>query len=387
MEKKCPGCGAAFQSLKPEEGGYLPAQVLEKDGKSDLICQRCYRIRHYAKLEQVNLGSKDYWEIVKEGIKKAEVIVKVVDIIDFVGTWDEDLVGLFGNKPWILAVNKVDLLPEHTRNNQIYQWVEEILAEKKVNPPAVIRLLSSKERFGISKLKEDLRNLAGNKRKAAVVGTTNVGKSSLLNQLLGKKEDRLTISKFPGTTLGLASIFLAEEKIDIFDTPGIIPSGRLSDLLCPECNLLLIPSQEISRKTYKLETGQAVMFGGVASFEVVEEENRPVVLVFAAQGVKFHRTRAEKVKELRTIHSGDWLIPPCSGCGKGILQGSWEKHQFTLEEGEDLAISGLGWISFRRGPALLEVEVPQGIRLEKRKALVTPGARKLQKIKRWKRKF
>lgn len=385
MEKKCSGCGARLQCSNPEAGGYLPSKVLESNKLEDLICQRCYRIRHYARLEKVNLGKEDYWEIVKDGIKKGEVIVKVVDIIDFAGTWDQELIELFGSKPWILAINKVDLLPEHTRTNQIYKWVQETLEKKKIKPPTVVRLLSSKERFGISKLKDDLKQLVGPKRKVTVVGTTNVGKSSLLNQLVGQKEDRLTISKFPGTTLGLAAVFLAEEKIDIFDTPGVIPRGRLSDLLCPQCNLLLIPSQEISRKTYKLEVGQAVMFGGVASFQVVEEENRPIILAFAAQGVKFHRTRAEKVEEIREKHGGDWLVPPCSACDQAVFSVPWEKQQITLVEGEDLAIAGLGWISVRRGPAILEIETPAGVKLDKRRALVAPFENKINKPRRWRR--
>lgn len=371
MAAKCLGCGAILQSLDNKSPGYLPTKLLAQDGNQSLICQRCYRIKHYAKLEEVNCTSQDYWQLVGEGIKQGQAVIKVVDIIDFLGSWNERLVELIGNKPWILAVNKVDLLPEQIKMSQVYQWVFDTLKEKNTKLPSQVLLISNEKRFGVTKLKNELKKILGNGKKATVVGCTNVGKSSLLNQLAGKKE--LTISKFPGTTLNLAPVFLSDEKIHLLDTPGIIPPGRVSDLLCPQCNLALIPAQEISRKTYKLENNQALMLGGIASFRIIGEEIRPIILAFAAQGVKFHRTRGERIEEIRKEHSGDWLLPPCSNCASQFASDSWDKFEVNLNEGEDLAIAGLGWISVRRGPVLLEMEIPSKVKWEVRKALISPG--------------
>ena len=45
---QCQGCGAFLQSHDPNALGYIPRQALESR-KGDLICQRCYRIKHYGK--------------------------------------------------------------------------------------------------------------------------------------------------------------------------------------------------------------------------------------------------------------------------------------------------------------------------------------------------
>lgn len=67
--------------------------------------------------------------------------------------------------------------------------------------------------------------------KIAVIGVSNVGKSNLINLLLDKKIN--TVSKFSGTTKKMIENKkrTKEFKLAIIDTPGLIPDGRLSDLL------------------------------------------------------------------------------------------------------------------------------------------------------------
>jgi len=64
----------------------------------------------------------------------------------------------------------------------------------------------------------------GNKRKVAIVGPTNVGKSTLFNQLVQHKEDRAAVSLLPGTTRqnqqADAGVFA------IVDTPGADSAGK-----------------------------------------------------------------------------------------------------------------------------------------------------------------
>ncbi|MCO5188239.1 MAG: 50S ribosome-binding GTPase [Anaerolineae bacterium] len=58
----------------------------------------------------------------------------------------------------------------------------------------------------------------GRKQKVAIVGPTNVGKSTLYNQLVRQKVDRAAVSPIPGTTKVAQS---AETGLfDIIDTPG-----------------------------------------------------------------------------------------------------------------------------------------------------------------------
>ena len=52
------------------------------------------------------------------------LIVKVVDIFDFSGSWIEDVVDIVGNnKDIVLVANKLDLLPKSVKQNKVKQWL------------------------------------------------------------------------------------------------------------------------------------------------------------------------------------------------------------------------------------------------------------------------
>lgn len=55
-----------------------------------------------------------------------------------------------------------------------------------------------------------------NKQDVYIVGTTNVGKSTLINKLIEQsvgEKDVVTTSRFPGTTLDLIDIPLDEKRL------------------------------------------------------------------------------------------------------------------------------------------------------------------------------
>src|SRR5699024_4154992 len=70
-------------------------------------------------------------------------------------------------------------------------------------------------------------------RDVYIVGATNVGKSTLINQIINsatESDDVITTSYFPGTTLGSIEIPL-DDGSNIIDTPGIIQHTNLTHFL------------------------------------------------------------------------------------------------------------------------------------------------------------
>lgn len=69
--------------------------------------------------------------------------------------------------------------------------------------------------------------VVGAKQRIAIVGPANVGKSTLYNQLIQKKEDQATVSPVPGTTRtnqeGDAGLF------SVIDTPGADAAGAVGE--------------------------------------------------------------------------------------------------------------------------------------------------------------
>ena len=79
----CIGCGVEIQSEDQNKQGYLPKSVVEKSIDGNLVCKRCFRLKNYNEVSDVQLGAEDFYQLIKTLSKKDALIVKVVDIFDF----------------------------------------------------------------------------------------------------------------------------------------------------------------------------------------------------------------------------------------------------------------------------------------------------------------
>jgi GTP-binding protein len=163
-------------------------------------------------------------------IEDADVIILLLDGKSGISPFDEDVVRILRplSQPVFFAVNKIDGLEQEVRLYDFYN-----LGIEKLYP------ISAEHRYGISDLLDDLTEIlpktvaeeAGDVVRLAVVGKPNVGKSSLINRILGQK--RLLVSDTPGTTRdAIDSVCDINGKpYLIIDTAGIRRKARVSKKL------------------------------------------------------------------------------------------------------------------------------------------------------------
>ncbi|ASB94137.1 uncharacterized protein S101392_02666 [Bacillus subtilis subsp. subtilis] len=94
MEKVvCIGCGVTIQTEDKTGLGYAPSASLTKE---NVICQRCFRLKNYNEIQDVSLTDDDFLNIL-HGIGETDsLVVKIVDIFDFNGSWINGLQRLVG---------------------------------------------------------------------------------------------------------------------------------------------------------------------------------------------------------------------------------------------------------------------------------------------------
>lgn len=356
--KKCAGCGIELQFEDKNREGYVPEEKFMTE--ENLLCQRCYKIKNYGQNIGNNLKKEDYSKEVSDSIKKADIILPIFDIIDFEGSFTQEILDYLRDYRSIILINKIDLLPEFIHPAEIAGWIKERLIEEDIVPDD-IGFLSAKSKYGVNGIIRKIKNLFPDKKvKAVVMGASNVGKSSVINLLLGK--DRITTSKYSGTTLKAISNKIPKTDITITDTPGLIPEGRISDLISVETGLKLVPSGEISRKTFKPEENKVFMFDVFCRFKILknmntnEENYKPIFSVYSSKNVKFHITREERIEELL---NGDFFELVQGKEKDEYLQNKFITHIVEIQENEDLAIAGLGWVNVKRGPLKIELTVPE----------------------------
>jgi len=221
-------------------------------------------------------------EILKQAeaaIAEAERVLLVVDAKAGLHPLDTDICRLLqrSGKQFLVVANKVDTVRSEPEILQFYR-----LGVERVHP------LSAEHGLGLADLLDDL--LEGLPRvapeasepevKVAIIGRPNVGKSSLVNALLGF--ERVIVSELPGTTRDAVDteLRLGDQKYRLIDTAGIRRKGKthlmaekLSVVLARKhldradlAVLLLDPLEGVTHLDatiagYALESGKAVILG------------------------------------------------------------------------------------------------------------------------------
>ena len=367
ISKKCAGCGIELQFEDEKKEGYVPEEKFIMEG--ELLCQRCFKIKNYGKNSVNNFKSEDYSKEVLNSVKKSDIILPIFDIIDFEGSFTEEILDYLRDYRSIVLVNKTDLLPGFVHPAEIADWIKDRLAEEDIVPEN-IAFISAKNKYGINGVIRKIKSVfPSGKVKAVVLGVSNVGKSSVINLLLGK--NKITTSKYSGTTLKSINNKIPDTNITITDTPGLVPKEkRLSDMISVETGLKLVPAGEISRKTFKLGDGQIFMFDAFCRFKVKENEiedetereniYKPMFSAYSSKNVKFHVAKEERVEDLL---QGDFFEILKGEEKKKYFENKFVTFETTVEENEDLVISGLGWINVKRGPLTIELTVPEGVKV------------------------
>ena len=367
----CIGCGAEIQSENQNKQGYLPKSVVEKSiEENNLVCKRCFRLKNYNEVSDVELGAEDFYKLIKTLSKKDGLIVKVVDIFDFSGSWIEDVIDIVGNnKDIVLVANKIDLLPKSVKQNKIKQWLFKMLKAKGIKVKDIL-LISAIKNHGIEEAAARIDELR-NGKDVYIIGATNVGKSTFINKLIelttGDK-NVITTSHFPGTTLGMIEIPL-DRATSIYDTPGIILDYDIAHYLDAKSLKLVMPKKEIKARVFQLNAEQSLFFGGMARVDFVKGERQSFTL-YASNLVDIHRTKLSNADALFEKHLGTLLKPPFED-NISIFKNQVKKN-FKIDDRKiDIVISGLGWITVNSDSGCeIDIYVPEEIEVFVRESII-----------------
>lgn len=128
-------------------------------------------------------------------------------------THNPDIYGLFAEKVSVTVLNKADLADKAVTR----RWCA--VLGKRNQAVMSVNSISTKPR----KLIDKLQSFARSDRcpcRVAVVGVSNVGKSSLINRIIGRKTAR--VEARPGVTRAV-SWLRAGKCIELLDSPGLVP--------------------------------------------------------------------------------------------------------------------------------------------------------------------
>ncbi|MCD4770332.1 MAG: ribosome biogenesis GTPase Der, partial [Bacteroidales bacterium] len=161
-------------------------------------------------------------------IEESDLIIFLVDVISGITDLDESVTNLLRktNKEVVLVVNKVDTNDRRLDAAEFYNLgLGDYFAISSTNGSGTGDMLDEVVKKLPEKAEDDLEQIP----RYAIVGRPNVGKSTLINSLLG--EERNIVTPVPGTTRD--SIYTRYNKYQhnffLVDTAGLRKRGKVHE--------------------------------------------------------------------------------------------------------------------------------------------------------------
>lgn len=212
-------------------------------------------------------------------IHDANLVLLMVDARAGVTPVDQEVAGLMkaGGKEFLVVANKVDV---EALEPAAYQFYE--LGGEMVFP------VSAEHRLGIDELVDEIVRRVpesdsverGHEVRIAIIGRPNVGKSSLVNRLLGK--ERVIVTDLPGTTRDSVDTHFRYQgrNFRLVDTAGIRRKGK-TELMAEKLSVVMarknIEKADVVLLLLDATEGATKLDAAIGGY--AEEAGRPLVIV------------------------------------------------------------------------------------------------------------
>jgi len=304
MIKKCSGCGALFQSEDIKKEGYVRENLYDTSS----ICERCFRIRNYNEYQIIEKDNQKFIEILKQISNTNDLVVLVIDLLNI----NMDLLEItkYLKNDILVVYTKRDLLPLKIRDEKLLSYD---IGFKVIDSVIV----SSNKNYNLDVLIDKINNYKKS-NNVYIVGFSNVGKSTLINKLIynySSKDSFITTSMLPSTTIDMIKIELNDE-LTIFDTPGILEEGNITNYIDSKLLKKILPKKEIKPITYQIKSKQYIIVENI--LKVVSENNN--LTFYMSNNLKIDRFYKDKELPLK-------------------------ENIIRVKSDEEIVISGLGFIS------------------------------------------
>ncbi len=226
-------------------------------------------------------------EQVKIAMEEAKVILFVVDVTTGITALDDDVADMLrkSKKDVLLVVNKVDNTKRLHESAEFYGLgFSEMFTLSSISGSGTGELLDSvveklpKEKYEDELTKEEIEALAI--PKVAIIGQPNVGKSSLVNALMG--EERNIVTDIAGTTRD--SIYSEYNKFDkrlvFIDTAGIRRKTKVHENLEFYSVIRAIRSIEEADVVLLMINAQTgIEAQDMSLFKIVQRRRKAIVII------------------------------------------------------------------------------------------------------------
>ncbi len=360
---RCYNCGAVLQSKDENEKGYCVPRLLDSSRDNLVIyCQRCFD-----KMKVINSGALDS-NIDAETIKILDdaravdaTIVWVIDLFAFTGTIPQELVDKIKKLDVKVIATKRDLFSKNIPDETFIRFITERFAEVGIKL-VDIKLIGSNDEISVN----DLLSKNGQIKKGHdvyMIGSKTSGKTVLINKLLKTYKNKtkwpIRLEPYPETSLRVMSIPLTNSTF-LYELPGFSLASSVVGKVEKDIVKLITPHKKVEYFTRSMSVGETLVVGSLAAFGI-EEGKTANYTFYGAEGVETKKIKSKGLEDFIIENAKKVSVRPASDHFTNFKD--YDLFEYVMEDDgkyHDIAIRGLGWISFIAKGQTIRVMVPRG---------------------------
>ena len=369
---RCYHCGAILQCEKPEEKGYIVPESLNRATPIQIIyCDKCFETMKAFNNSELNQDvDQGVLKILNDAYATDAYIIWVVDLFSFNGTLNSEIANKVKKLNLTVIGTKRDLFPSSVKDESLVAYINERFGEYGIKPKTV-RLIGG-NKFDAKELISAM-NAARKGHDVYMIGNITSGKTSIINKALkgyeNKTSRQIKTIKYPGTQLDVLEIPLSRSSF-FYELPGISQNTSAAGKLEKDVVKQIVPKKGLKVTQKVMAPGDALMVGSLAAFEVLKGK-QTAYKFYAAEAVETRKVSLKKLDDEIKENNVRRSIRPVSERLVSFLD--YDMFEYAMENDKkwhDIAIEGLGWLSFVAQGQIIRVRFPKGVAMKESLAKV-----------------
>lgn len=264
IDKHCKGCGSLLHTNSDDSLGYTKS--LDFD-----YCVSCFKLKHYGK----DTFAKH--KLINFDIKSDSLVLVVYSVLNLDYLLIDNLRNLKDNLTYVLIINQMDLLNKDDQVKLVNNVTKTVRKERKEYSDIIF--MSAENKSDINNLKQYLTNVSF--ENIYLYGAQNSGKTTILNGLTN--EESLAGLKFGLTSNVIVKQF---EGKSVYDLPGLIRRGSITEFVDYETYKNYLPKQKINPKVYVMSNS---VYLNILDLIYIKPSSEGIIILYLSNYAKVER--------------------------------------------------------------------------------------------------
>lgn len=364
---RCYHCGAILQCENENEKGYIIPESLHRATPIQIIyCDRCFEtMKAFNNSELEQKVDQEVLKILDDAFATDALIIWVVDLFSFNGTLNSEIAKKVKKLNVIVVGNKRDLFPLNVKDESLVEYLNTTFNAYGIKPKSV-RLLGATNKIDSKQLIDSV-NTARKGHDVYMIGNSTSGKTSIINRAMkgfeNKTSRQIKTITYPGTSVNVLEIPLSRSSF-FYELPGISQTTSATGKLEKDVVRQIVPKKAVKLITRTMSAGDALMVGSLAAFEIIKGKTTNYRF-YSAEGVETRKVQSKKLDDYINENNIRRFARPVSERLVSFLD--YDMFEYAMENDKkwhDIAIEGLGWLSFIAQGQMIRVRLPKGVALK-----------------------